>query len=72
MNTELPAPAHSSRESDLAHPVDVVTKSRTHNIYTHFPKDRNCDVCMRTKISKGSCRRRTGEAPPRAEKFGDF
>ena len=40
--------------------------------FTHFPKDRDCDVCLRTKITKAPCRRRTGEALPRAEKFGDL
>ena len=72
VDVELSAPAHSSRESDLEHPVEVVTKSRKHSIYNHFPKDRNCDVCLRTKIIKTSCRRRTGEALLRAEKFGDL
>ena len=37
-----------------------------------FLEDRHCDVCLRTKITKASCRRRTGEALPRAEKFGDL
>ena len=23
-----------------------------HNILTHFPKDRNCEICQRTKITK--------------------
>ena len=49
------------------HPPTVVSKSRTHSIFTHFPKDRHCDVCLRTKITKASCKRRTGEAVPRAE-----
>ena len=30
-------------------------KSRKHSIiHTHFPKDQNCEVCLRTKIYKGS------------------
>ena len=33
---------------------------------THFPKDRNCDICLRTKMTRASCRRRTGGAPPPA------
>ena len=33
--TELPAPAHSSRESDLEHAVEVVTESRRHSIFIH-------------------------------------
>ena len=32
----------------------------------------NCDVCLRTKITNASCRKRTGEALPRAQKFGDL
>ena len=50
----------------------MVSKSRKHSIYTHFLKDRDCDVCLRTNITKASCRRRSGEAPLRAEKFGDL
>ena len=69
---ELHAPAHSSPKIDLEHPVEVATKSKTHSIYCHFPKDRKCDVCLRTKITSAPCRRRTGEALPRAEKFGDL
>ena len=64
---------HSSRDSDSEHPTKVVSKLRKHSVYTHtLPLDRNCDVCLRTKITMAPCRRRTGEAPPRAEKFGDL
>ena len=52
--------------------IRVETKSRKQNIYTHFPKDQNCKVCKRTKMTRAPCRRRTGEAVPRAEKFGDL
>ena len=38
----------------------------------HFPKDRNCEVCLRTKMTRAPCRRRTGEAIPRAETFCDL
>ena len=41
-------------------------------MFTHFPKDRNCDIFLRTKITTAPCRRRTGEALPRAENFGDL
>ena len=43
-----------------------------HSVYTHFPKDRNCEIYKRTKITRAPCRRRNGEAVPRAEKFGDL
>ena len=46
--------------------------SGKHSIFTHFPKDRNCDFCLRNKITRASCRRRTGTIMPRAEHFGDL
>ena len=60
---ELPAPSHSSPEPELEHPVGVTTKSRKHSVFTHFPKGRNCDICLKTRKTKASCRRRSGEAP---------
>ena len=68
----MPAPAHISHDSDSERPTKVVSKSRKHCIYTHFPRDRNCEVCLRTKVTRASCRRRTGEAVPPAEMFGDW
>ena len=43
-----------------------------HSVYTHFPKDRNCEICKRTKITRAPCRRHTGGVVPRAEIFGDL
>ena len=54
---ELPAHAHSSRESDLELRVEVAAKVWKHSIYTHFPKNRNCDVCLRTNMTRAPCRR---------------
>ena len=31
-----------------------------HSVYTHSPKDRNCEICQRTKITRAPCRRRNG------------
>ena len=63
--------ASSSHEPSLeptpARSVDL----GKHSVYNHFPKDRNCEICQRTKITRAPCRRRTGEAVPRAEIFGD-
>ena len=42
------------------------------SVYTHFPKDRNCEICQRTKITRALCRRRNGGAVPRDENFGDL
>ena len=63
-------PASSSRESHPEPPRRVV--SDKHSIYTHFPKDRNCEIRKKTKITRAPCRRRTGKAIPRAESFGDL
>ena len=71
-DTEMPAPAHISHDSDSERPAKVETKSRKHSFETRFPKDRNCDVFLRTETTRAPCRRRTGEALPRAEKFRDL
>ena len=71
-NTELNALTHISQDSDSERPAKVVSKSREHSFKTQSPKDRNCEVCLRTKMTRALCRRRTAEAPPRAEKFGDL
>ena len=76
MDDEIPlqggAHASSSHETSL----EPTSKRREdlgkHNVHTHFPKDRNCEICQRTKITRAPCRRRNGEAVPRAENFGDL
>ena len=64
--------ASSSHEASL----EPTTKRREdlgkHFVHTHFPKDRNCEICKRTKITRAPCRRRKGEAVPRADNFGDL
>ena len=64
------APASSLRES-ASEPRGKVVSGK-HSVHTHFPKDRNCEICMRTKITRAPCRRRIGEATPRAKIFGDL
>ena len=71
---ETHVPAHSSQrensDSDCA--AKVVIQKRKHNVSTHFAKDWNCDVCLGTKITRVSCRRRYEGSIPRAEKFGNL
>ena len=43
-----------------------------HSVYTHFPKDRNCEICKRTKITRAPRRTRNGGAVLRADNFGDL
>ena len=44
------APAHISHDSDSERPTKV--ESRKHSFYIHFPKDRNCEVCLRAKMNE--------------------
>ena len=62
----------SSHELPMEPQAKVVPGSCKHSIFSHFPEDRNCDICLRTKITCASCRRRTGTDVPRAENFGDL
>ena len=46
--------------------------SGKHSVYTHFPKDPNCGIWLKTKITRASCRRRVNAVVPKAEHFGDL
>ena len=65
------APASISREP-LCQELSIKVVSGKHSISTRFPKDRNCDICQRTNMTRAPCRRRTGEPVLRADKFGDL
>ena len=62
--------ASSSHESSLA-PTRSADLGK-HSVYTHFPRDRNCEICQRTKISRALWRRCIGRVVLRAENFGDL
>ena len=64
--------ASSSHEPSLEPTPARSADLGKHNVYTHFPKDRNCETCQRTKITRAPCRRRIGGAVPRAIFFGDL
>ena len=64
--------ANSSHEASLEPTFKSREDMGKHNVYAHFPKDRNCDICHRTKITRAPCRRRNGGAVPRAEIFRDL
>ena len=71
-------PAHGDSHASSSHELSLgPTSMRSedlgkHSVYTHFPKDRNCQICQRTKITRAPCRRRNDGAVPRAESFGDL
>ena len=66
--------SHASCSHELS--SEPTTKRREdlgkHSVCTHFPKDRNCEICQRTKITRAPCRRRIGRVVLRAENFGDL
>ena len=64
--------ASSSHEVSLEPTFKRREELGKHSVKTHFPKDRNCEICQRTKITRAPCRRRTGDAVLRAENFGDL
>ena len=70
-------PEHRASHASSSHEVSSEPTSTRredlgkHSVKTHFPKDRNCEICQRTKITRAPCRRRNGGAVPRAENFGD-
>ena len=63
-------PASVSRESALEPRGKSGIGMGKHRVDTHFPKDKHCDICLRTKMTRAPCRKRTGTAVPRADKFG--
>ena len=54
----LDAPATSSRES-ASEPRGKVVSGKN-SVNTHLPKDRNCDICLSIKITRGLGRKRIG------------
>ena len=76
VDDEIPVHGDSHASSSHEASLEPTTKRREdlgkHSFYTHFPKDRNCEICKRTKITRAPCRRSNGGAVPRAEKFGDL
>ena len=69
METLTPVPLMKHLQRTYSRDVRIWGK---HSVYTHFPKDRNCEICKRTKITRAPCRRRNGEAVPRTANFGDL
>ena len=59
---ELSLEPTSARSADLG----------KESVHTLFPKDRNCEICQRTKITRAPCRRRIGGVVLRAENFADL
>ena len=64
--------ASSSHEASLEPTFKRREGLGKHSVDTHFPEDRNCEICKRTKITRAPCRRRNGGAVHRAENVADL
>ena len=56
----------SSREFPTEPRAKVEPGSGEHRVFTHLPKDPDFDICLKTKITKVSYRRRAGTVVPSA------
>ena len=69
-------PEHRDSHASSSHELSLErTRSADlgkHSVCTHFPEDRNCEICTRTKITRVLCRRRIGGVVPCAKIFGDL
>ena len=76
VDNEIPLQGGSHASSSHEVSLEPILKRREdfgkHSVHTHFPEDRNREICKRTKITRAPCRRRNGEAVPRAANFGDL
>ena len=76
VDDEVPERGDSHASSSHEVPLEPTFKRREdlgkHSVYTHFSKDRNCEICQRTKITRAPRRRRNGGAVLRADNFGDL
>ena len=56
VDDEIPLQGGSHASSSHEVSLEPTTKRREdlgkHSVYTHFPKDRNCELCKRTKITR--------------------
>ena len=62
--------ASSSHESSLE-PMRSADLGK-HSVYTHFPKDRNCEICTRTKITRARAEDAMAESCLVQKKNGDL
>ena len=45
-----------ARDTESKEGVTVVQPRGNHNLFTHYPKDPNCEVCKKTNTTRASCR----------------
>ena len=56
VDDEIPLQGGSHASSSHEVSLEPITKRREdlgkHSVHTHLPKDRNCEICKRTKITR--------------------
>ena len=62
----------STHYSPMEPRAHVEPGSGKHSVFTHFPTNPNCDLCLKPKRTRASCTRRADAVVPRAEIFGDL
>ena len=67
-----PKDQDTSSSAPMEPRAKVERGSGKHGVYTHFTKHPNGDICLKTKITTASCRRRAGTVVPGAENSGDL
>ena len=76
VDDEIPSQGGSHASSSHEASLEPTTQRREIWVNIMFIlislKDRNCEICKRTKITRAPCRRRNGRAVLRADKFGDL
>ena len=63
-------PEHRDSHASSFHEPSLEPPTRSVDLGKH--RDRNCEICQRTKITRAPCRRRIGRVVLRAENFGDL
>ena len=67
-----PKDQDTSSSAPMEPRAKVERGSGKHGVYTHFTKHPNGDICLKTKITTNSCRRRAGTVVPGAQNSGDL
>ena len=72
VNQEYSPDSHASSSHEPSFEPARSADLGKHSVCTHFPKDRNCEICQRTKITTAPCRSRIIRVLLRVENFGDL
>ena len=73
VDDEIPLQGGSHASSSHEASLEPTTKRREdlgkHNVHTHFPKDRNCEICKRTKITRAPMQKTQWRSRTSSRKF---